>query len=76
MVSSDEEYAPGASDDEVDAHRVSQRGGGASHSRIRGLAKDHAFKEVKRTWEDVEEGEDGTITGTINSLLQKGKRKR
>ncbi|KAL8639202.1 MAG: hypothetical protein Q9228_003738 [Teloschistes exilis] len=76
MVLSDEEYAPGASDDEVDAHRVSQRVGGASHSRMRGLAKDHAFNEVKRTWEDVEEGEDGTITGTINSLLQKGKRKR
>ncbi|KAL8632786.1 hypothetical protein Q9189_001491 [Teloschistes chrysophthalmus] len=76
MVSSDEEYAPGASDDEVDAHRVSRRGGGGSHSRLRGLAKDHAFNEVRRTWEDVEEGEDGTITGTINSLLQKGKRKR
>lgn len=76
MVSSDEEYAPGASDDDVDAHRVTQRGGGAQASRLRGLAKDHAFNEVRRTWEDVEEGEDGTITGTIDNLRQKGKRKR
>ncbi|KAL8688583.1 MAG: hypothetical protein Q9218_005543 [Villophora microphyllina] len=73
MVSSDEEYAPGASDDEADAHRVTGRG---DKSRQRGPAKDNAFNEVKRTWEDVEEGEDGTITGTIDSLLQQGKRKR
>ncbi|KAL8789603.1 MAG: hypothetical protein Q9213_001039 [Squamulea squamosa] len=73
MVESDQEYAPDASDDDSDAHRVSVRGGGGRVSKDQ---IDHAFNEVRRTWEDVEEGEDGTITKTIASLLQQGKRKR
>ncbi|KAL8773944.1 MAG: hypothetical protein Q9209_001374 [Squamulea sp. 1 TL-2023] len=73
MVESDQEYAPDASDDDLDAHRVSVRGGKGKVSKEQ---IDHAFNEVRRTWEDVEEGEDGTITKTIASLLQQGKRKR
>ncbi len=73
MVESDQEYAPDASDDDLDAHQVSKRGGGGRLSKDQ---TDHAFNEVRRTWEDVEEGEDGTITKTIDSLLQQGKRKR
>lgn len=72
MVESDQEYAPDASDDDLDAHQVSRRVGGA---RANGQIES-AFNEVRRTWEDVEEGEDGTITKTIDSLLQQGKRKR
>ena len=77
MVGSDEEYAPGASDDDVAAHQVTKggKGGASSKGRSRPVADD-AFNEVRRTWEDVEEGADGTITGTIDSLLQQGKRKR
>lgn len=77
MVESDEEYAPGASDDDVAAHQVTSRGraGAVTKARARATADD-AFNEVRRTWEDVEEGADGTITGTIDSLLQQGKRKR
>ncbi|KAL8924993.1 MAG: hypothetical protein Q9172_002422 [Xanthocarpia lactea] len=73
MVESDQEYAPDASDDDLDAHQVSTRGGGGRLSKAQ-IA--HTFNEVRRTWEDVEEGEDGTITKTIDSLLQQGKRKR
>ncbi|CAO1602306.1 hypothetical protein XANCAGTX0491_005928 [Xanthoria calcicola] len=72
MVESDQEYAPDASDDDLDAHQVSRRAGGPRANR----QIESAFNEVRRTWEDVEEGEDGTITKTIDSLLQQGKRKR
>ncbi|KAL8806988.1 MAG: hypothetical protein Q9182_000969 [Xanthomendoza sp. 2 TL-2023] len=75
MVVSDDEYAPDASDDDIDAHRVSKRGKSSGN----GVGNDgitDGFNEVRRTWEDVEEGEDGTITKTIDSLLQQGKRKR
>ncbi|KAL8700161.1 MAG: hypothetical protein Q9201_005605 [Fulgogasparrea decipioides] len=77
MVETDEEYAPGASDDDIAAHQVTSRRAGRTviRSRARETADD-AFNEVRRTWEDVEEGADGTITGTIDSLLQQGKRKR
>lgn len=76
MVESDGEYAPGGSDDDVEAHQVTADGRHAeSTSRSRGKAGE-AFNVIRRTWEDVEEGEDGTITGTIDSLLQQGKRKR
>ena len=76
MVESDEEYVPGGSDDDVDAHQVTTNGGRAdSKSRGRGKAED-AFNAIRRTWEDVEEGEDGTITGIIDNLLHQGKRKR
>ncbi|KAL8718475.1 MAG: hypothetical protein Q9225_004389 [Loekoesia sp. 1 TL-2023] len=77
MVESDEDYAPGASDDDVEAHQVTTNGGAGVTNRSRGRVKaDEAFNVIRRTWEDVEEGEDGTITGTIDSLLQQGKRKR
>ncbi|KAL8867674.1 MAG: hypothetical protein Q9174_005509, partial [Haloplaca sp. 1 TL-2023] len=77
MVESDEEYAPGASDDDAAAHQVTSHGKGGASSRARNRpVADDAFNEVRRTWEDVEEGADGTITGTIDSLLQQGKRKR
>ncbi|KAI4208129.1 MAG: hypothetical protein LQ348_000329 [Seirophora lacunosa] len=76
MVESDEEYAPGASDDDVEAHQVTASGRNVT-SRIRRAGPvDDGFNTIRRTWEDVEEGEDGTITGTIDSLLQQGKRKR
>ena len=77
MVESDEEYAPGASDDDAEAHQVTRNGGSGVGSRDRGRGKTNdAFNAIRRTWEDVEEGEDGTITGTIDNLLQQGKRKR
>lgn len=77
MVESDEEYAPGASDDDAEAHQVTRNAGSGVANRSQGRSKaDDAFNVIRRTWEDVEEGEDGTIAGTIDSLLQQGKRKR
>ncbi|KAL8908470.1 MAG: hypothetical protein Q9207_000776 [Kuettlingeria erythrocarpa] len=76
MAESDEEYAPGGSDDDVEAHQMTNVGG-HTHSRSRGKGReDDAFATIRRTWEDVEEGPDGTISGAIDSLLQQGKRKR
>lgn len=75
MVDSDEEYAPGASDDDIAAHQVTSGKNVKSRTRGNGPVED-GFNTIRRTWEDVEEGEDGTITGTIDSLLQQGKRKR
>lgn len=75
---SDDEYVQTYSDDDVDAHQVSKggslrgktsRSGGGSSKRAGGF-------EVSRTWETLEEGADGTISGAIEGLLEAGKRKR
>ncbi|KAL8712805.1 MAG: hypothetical protein Q9220_003013 [cf. Caloplaca sp. 1 TL-2023] len=77
MVEVDDEYAPGGSDDDLEAAQTTRAGarslrrGGQSQKQAEGN-----FNVIRRTWEDVEEGADGTITGTIDSLLQQGKRKR
>ena len=73
---SDDEYIQTYSDDDADAHQVgkggrvkSSRSGGGSSKRAGGF-------EVSRTWETLEEGADGTISGAIEGLLEAGKRKR
>ncbi|KAL8952711.1 MAG: hypothetical protein Q9222_001410, partial [Ikaeria aurantiellina] len=77
MVEVDDEYAPGGSDDDLEAAQIT-RAGARSLRRGGQIQKnaDSGFNVIRRTWEDVEEGADGTITGTIDSLLQQGKRKR
>ncbi|KAH8691107.1 putative RNA polymerase TFIIH complex subunit Ssl1 [Talaromyces proteolyticus] len=73
MVDSDEDYIGSISEDEddVDAHIVS-----ASARPRRRKQHGGAEWEVSRTWESVVEGADGTISSTVEGLLEAGKRKR
>ena len=77
MVDSDDEYVQDASDDDVNLHRVT-RGDGRGGSRTSGAnARGGAGGwEVTRTWENVVEGADGTISSTVEGLLEASKRKR
>ena len=70
MPASGDEYIADGSDDEL------PRGSGRTQTR-RAAARDSAQNfEVTRTWDLLTEGADGTITGTVESLLEAGKRKR
>ncbi|MCJ1307282.1 hypothetical protein MMC25_000928 [Agyrium rufum] len=54
-------------------------GGGDAGKSVKGAQSSHGGRsnwEVSRTWENVVEGEDGTISGTVDGLLEAGKRKR
>ncbi|ETN42975.1 uncharacterized protein HMPREF1541_02133 [Cyphellophora europaea CBS 101466] len=60
-----------ASDDDEDAIRSSSR------RRNRGGASENARDfEVTRTWDLLQEGEDGTLTGAVFDLLESDKRRR
>lgn len=58
------------SDDEEDAIRSSARRGN------RGGNSDARDFEVTRTWDLLQEGEDGTLTGAVFDLLESDKRRR
>jgi transcription initiation factor TFIIH subunit 2 len=73
MADSDEDYVGSGSEDEIDAHRVSS---GAGTRSARKKQRGGATFEVSRTWESVIEGADGTISSTVEGLLEAGKRKR
>lgn len=74
MADSDEEYVgSGSEDDDINAHIVSSGAGTRSSRKKQRGGK--AF-EVSRTWESVVEGADGTISSTVEGLLEAGKRKR
>lgn len=73
MADSDEEYVGSGSEDEIDAHMVSS---GAGTRSARKKQRGGATFEVSRTWESVVEGADGTISSTVEGLLEAGKRKR
>lgn len=79
MADSDDEYVQDISDDDADAHIV-RRGGESHGTRASGKANARGGRsanwEVTRTWENVVEGADGTISGTVDGLLEAGKRKR
>ena len=74
----DHDYIGDLSDDDIDAARV--HGEGAVARGIRSTAsrktKDTAKFEVTRTWENLQESADGTITGAVEGMLEAGKRKR
>lgn len=74
MADTDDEYVQDISDDEVEAHQVT-RGAGVG-SRAAGQGIRGGGWEVTRTWENVVEGADGTISSTVEGLLEAGKRKR
>ena len=74
---SDDEYIQTISDEEGDAHRVSNgRRHGDRSAGTRGRSARAAGFEVSRTWEALEEGVDGTISGAVEGLLDVTKRKR
>lgn len=77
MGDSDEEYIGEVSEDEDDNNvfRGSRSEGSASRAKRR-KQRGGAEWEVSRTWETLVEGADGTISSTVEGLLEAGKRKR
>ncbi|KAL4788414.1 Ssl1-like-domain-containing protein [Aspergillus varians] len=76
MADSDEEYVGGISEDEGDDNilRGSRSATGLASKRRK--QKSGADFELSRTWETLIEGADGTISSTVEGLLEAGKRKR
>lgn len=77
-MSSDEEYVGDVTEDEEEVNALPvTRGGTAQVSRPRRKKqRGGAEWEVSRTWETLVEGADGTISSTVEGLLEAGKRKR
>ncbi|KAL9129264.1 MAG: hypothetical protein Q9217_002245 [Psora testacea] len=74
MADSDQDYVQDFSDEDVEAHQVTRGSGEGSTGR--GLGTRGGGWEVTRTWENVVEGADGTISSTVEGLLEADKRKR
>lgn len=75
MVVSDDDYVEGSDDDIVVPSSSRDAASGTRSKSARGN-KDSSGFEVTRTWENLTEGADGTITGAVEGLLQAGKRQR
>ena len=71
MVASDDDYVEG--DDDIQLPGVRSRSARGATSRA--AARDSNFALTK-TWENLEEGADGTITGAVEGLQAAEKRKR
>ncbi|RMZ83332.1 hypothetical protein DV737_g1736, partial [Chaetothyriales sp. CBS 132003] len=56
------------SDDDLDAPRAGGR-------RRQARENDQTF-DIKRSWDVIQEGQDGTLTGAVEGLLESNKRKR
>ncbi|KAE8147946.1 Ssl1-like-domain-containing protein [Aspergillus avenaceus] len=76
MADSDEEYIGGVSEDEDNNPAFRGPRGEATTSRAKRRKHGGAEWEVSRTWETLVEGADGTISSTVEGLLEAGKRKR
>ncbi|KAL9103668.1 MAG: hypothetical protein Q9163_001327 [Psora crenata] len=74
MADSDEDYVQDISDEDVEAHQLTR--GSGDGSTARGVGSRGGGWEVTRTWENVVEGADGTISSTVEGLLDADKRKR
>ena len=72
MADSDEEYVGDVTEDEDDL-QVSRNDRTRSGKRKQ---RGGAEWELSRTWETLVEGADGTISSTVEGLLEAGKRKR
>lgn len=72
MADSDEEYVGSLSDDEDDLQVTRTDEGQPRKRKQRG---DREW-ELSRTWETLKEGADGTISATVDGLLEASKRKR
>ena len=76
MPESDDEYIQSLSEDDAAAHQVSRRRGKGTRANASATRGSGGGFEVSRTWENVVEGADGTISGAIEGLLEASKRKR
>ncbi|KAL4915574.1 Ssl1-like-domain-containing protein [Aspergillus aurantiobrunneus] len=76
MADSDEEYIGGISEDEGDGNILRSSRGAADPASKRRKQKGGAEFELSRTWETLVEGADGTISSTVEGLLEASKRKR
>lgn len=76
MADSDEEYIGGISEDEGDDNVVRGSRGAAGPASKRRKQKGGGEFELSRTWETLVEGADGTISSTVEGLLEASKRKR
>ncbi|KAJ5495596.1 General transcription and DNA repair factor IIH subunit ssl1 [Penicillium diatomitis] len=72
MADSDEEYVGGVTDDEDDLQVTRTDASQPRKRKQRGAAE----WELSRTWETLVEGADGTISSTVEGLLEASKRKR
>lgn len=72
MADSDEEYVGDVTEDEDDLQVTRRDRMSTRKKKQRGGAE----WELARTWEGVVEGADGTISSTVEGLLEAGKRKR
>lgn len=70
MADSDEEYVGDVTEDEDDL-QVTRGDNPRAKKRKQG-----AEWELSRTWETLVEGADGTISSTVEGLLEANKRKR
>ena len=74
MPDSDDEYVGSDSGDE--SHVIARAGKPSTHPPGASKRGGRGNWEVARTWENVVEGEDGTISSTVDGLLEAGKRQR
>lgn len=74
-MSSDDDYVEGSEDD-IEIPPSSRHAASGTRSRPTRANKESSGFEVTRTWENLTEGADGTITGAVEGLLQTGKRQR
>lgn len=72
MADSDEEYIGDVTEDEEDVQVTRSDRVRTRRRKQRGGAE----WELSRTWETLVEGADGTISSTVEGLLEAGKRKR
>lgn len=75
MADSDEDYV-NSSGDEAGAHIVSKGGrkGARPQSKGKKAQRKEAWEDIKRSWDNVVEGADGSLD--VAGLLDAGKRKR
>jgi transcription initiation factor TFIIH subunit 2 len=76
MPDSDDEYVQDASDDDIGAFQVTRDTEKAKAIQASKSRKDERDFEVTRTWENVVEGEDGTISSAVEGMMDAGKRQR
>lgn len=74
MPKSDDEYV--GSDSGDDSHVGARAGKPSTKTRGASERGGRGNWEVARTWENVVEGEDGTISSMVDGLLEAGKRQR
>ncbi|WEW56332.1 hypothetical protein PRK78_001775 [Emydomyces testavorans] len=71
----DDDLGDDDEDNELDTRNVIRGRSGRSRGKRKKQRDGHEF-EVSRTWETLVEGADGTISSTVEGLLEAGKRKR